>query len=73
MQMGPPISAFAAQANGANDSTQEVLALSRPFLIALITGMCFILLQWPIEYTALMLTSPDSDVSKFACYRDPYF
>ncbi len=59
-------SAFAAQANGASDSTQEVLALSRPFLLALIVGMCFILLQWPIEYTALILISPDSDVSKFA-------
>ncbi|MFY0761719.1 MATE family efflux transporter [Metabacillus dongyingensis] len=59
-------SAFAAQANGASDSAQGVLALSRPFLIAVIIGMCFILLQWLIEYAALTLIAPDSDVSKFA-------
>ncbi|MGM7721450.1 MATE family efflux transporter [Metabacillus sp. Hm71] len=59
-------SAFAAQANGASDSAQGVLALSRPFLLAAIVGMCFILLQWPIEYAALTLIAPDSDVSKFA-------
>jgi multidrug resistance protein, MATE family len=59
-------SAFAAQANGASDPAQGVLALSRPFLIAIIVGMCFILLQWPIEYAALTLIAPDSDVSKFA-------
>jgi MATE family multidrug resistance protein len=59
-------SAFAAQANGASDPAQGVLALSRPFLIAVIVGMCFILLQWPIEYAALTLIAPDSDVSKFA-------
>lgn len=59
-------SAFAAQANGASDPAQGVLALSRPFLLAVIVGMCFILLQWPIEYGALLLIAPDSDVSKFA-------
>ncbi|QGQ47949.1 MATE family efflux transporter [Metabacillus sediminilitoris] len=59
-------SAFAAQANGASDSVQEVLALSRPFLLALLVGLCFIFLQWPIEYSALTLIAPDSDVSQFA-------
>ena len=59
-------SAFAAQANGASDPVQGVLALSRPFLLAVIVGICFILLQWPIEYGALLLISPDSDVSRFA-------
>jgi len=59
-------SAFAAQANGASNSTQGVLALSRPFLLAVIVGMSFILLQWPIEYIALTLIAPDSEVSKFA-------
>lgn len=59
-------SAFAAQANGAKNPAQGVLALSRPFLLAVIVGMCFILLQWPIEYAALILIAPDSDVSTFA-------
>ncbi|OAS86939.1 MATE family efflux transporter [Metabacillus litoralis] len=59
-------SAFAAQANGASDPAQGVLALSRPFLIAVIVGICFILLQWPIEYAALTMIAPDSDVSRFA-------
>jgi len=59
-------SAFAAQANGASDPDQGVLALSRPFLLALIVGMLFILLQWPIEHAALLVISPDADVSRFA-------
>ncbi|MFS2173027.1 MATE family efflux transporter [Priestia megaterium] len=59
-------SAFAAQANGASDPDQGVLALSRPFLLAVIVGMLFILLQWPIERAALLVISPDADVSSFA-------
>ncbi|MGE6630114.1 MATE family efflux transporter [Bacillus sp. NPDC077027] len=59
-------SAFAAQANGADHSEQGVLALARPFLIALIVGMCFICFQWPIINAAFLIISPDSDVSRFA-------
>ncbi|MGG1401395.1 MATE family efflux transporter [Bacillus salipaludis] len=59
-------SAFAAQANGASDPDQGILALSRPFLLAVVVGICFILLQWPIEYLAMVLFSADSDVGKFA-------
>ncbi|MGF9945153.1 MATE family efflux transporter [Priestia megaterium] len=59
-------SAFAAQANGASDPDQGVLALSRPFLLAVIVGLLFILLQWPIEHAALLIISPDADVSRFA-------
>ncbi|MED4225875.1 MATE family efflux transporter [Neobacillus cucumis] len=59
-------SAFAAQADGASDPDQGILALSRPFLLAIAVGICFILLQWPIEYLALKLFSADSDVSQFA-------
>ncbi|MGE1099695.1 MATE family efflux transporter [Peribacillus simplex] len=59
-------SAFTAQANGANDQAQGALALFRPFLLAVIVGICFILLQWPIEYAALKLIAPESNVSKFA-------
>ncbi len=58
-------SAFAAQANGASDPDQGVLALSRPFLLALIVGVLFILLQWPIEHTALLVISPDAEVTAF--------
>lgn len=59
-------SAFAAQASGASDPAQGILALARPFLLAVVVGVCFILLQWPIEYGALILFSSDSDVTKFA-------
>ncbi|CAH0131810.1 MATE family efflux transporter [Peribacillus simplex] len=59
-------SAFTAQANGANDQAQGALALFRPFLLAVIVGICFILLQWPIEYAALKLIAPEFNVSKFA-------
>ncbi|PFW72036.1 MATE family efflux transporter [Priestia aryabhattai] len=59
-------SAFAAQANGASDPDQGVLTLSRPFLLAVIVGLLFILLQWPIEHAALLVISPDADVSRFA-------
>ncbi|WP_129707602.1 MATE family efflux transporter [Priestia megaterium] len=59
-------SAFTAQANGASDPDQGVLALSRPFLLAVIVGLLFILLQWPIEHAALLIISPDADVSRFA-------
>ncbi|MGG0449792.1 MATE family efflux transporter [Priestia megaterium] len=59
-------SAFAAQANGASDPDQGVLALFRPFLLAVIVGLLFILLQWPIEHAALLVISPDADVSRFA-------
>jgi MATE family multidrug resistance protein len=59
-------SAFAAQASGASDPAQGILALARPFLLAVAVGVCFILLQWPIEYGALILFSSDSDVTKFA-------
>lgn len=58
-------SAFAAQANGANNPDQGVLALSRPFLLAVIVGMLFILLQRPIERAALLVISPDAYVSRF--------
>lgn len=59
-------SAFAAQANGANSSEQGILALSRPFLIALAVGLIFILLQVPIQRAALAIVSPDAAVSRLA-------
>lgn len=59
-------SAFAAQANGARNPDKGVLALFRPFLLALTVGILFISLQWPIEHAALLVISPDADVSRFA-------
>lgn len=58
-------SGFAAQANGANDHLQGILALTRPFLIAVAVGISFILLQAPIEHLALTLINPASDVRAF--------
>lgn len=59
-------SAFAAQANGASNPDQGVLTLCRPFLLAVIVGVLFIILQWPIEHASLLVISPDADVSRFA-------
>ncbi|WP_206114050.1 MATE family efflux transporter [Bacillus altitudinis] len=59
-------SAFAAQANGAQNEEQGVLAFLRPFLLAIIVGLCFIALQWPIIQSALWIISPDADVRQHA-------
>jgi MATE family multidrug resistance protein len=59
-------SGFAAQASGANDQQQSMLALARPFFIALLVSLGFLLLQKPIEQAALALLNPAADVRKFA-------
>nr|WP_285850792.1 MATE family efflux transporter [Bacillus altitudinis] len=59
-------SAFAAQANGAQNEEQGVLAFLRPFLLAIIVGLCFIALQWPIIQSALWIISPAADVREYA-------
>lgn len=59
-------SGFAAQAHGANDELQERLSLIRPFLIALLVGSIFLLLQNPIEYAAMALLNPASNVEALA-------
>ncbi|GAA3330161.1 hypothetical protein GCM10020331_081590 [Ectobacillus funiculus] len=46
---------------------QGVLALTRPFVVAIVVGVAFILLQWPIEHLFfLTLISPESDVRALA-------
>ncbi|MBO1580178.1 MULTISPECIES: MATE family efflux transporter [Bacillus] len=55
-------SGFAAQAYGANDDMQGVLALTRPFVAAIVVGIIFILLRHPVEYLFLTLINPESDV-----------
>lgn len=59
-------SGFAAQAFGARDELQERLSFIRPFFIALLIGLVFLLLQNPIEYAALKLLNPESDVEALA-------
>ena len=59
-------SGFAAQAYGANDEMQGVLALTRPFVVAMVVGVAFILLQRPIEHLFLTLINPESDVRALA-------
>nr|WP_106782851.1 MATE family efflux transporter [Lysinibacillus timonensis] len=59
-------SGFAAQAEGAKDERQQLLALIRPMFIALIVGISFLLLQLPILQLVLTFISPTSDVLKFA-------
>ncbi|MCK1992017.1 MATE family efflux transporter [Peribacillus muralis] len=59
-------SGFAAQALGANDEKQSVLAFLRPFILAIAAGIGFILLQGPIEHVSLTLMNPDADVRRYA-------
>lgn len=59
-------SGFAAQAQGANDERQQVLALIRPLFIAFVVGASFLFLQWPIQYLAFVFINPAADVYKFA-------
>lgn len=59
-------SGFAAQANGANNDMQGILALTRPFFIAILVGISCIFLQGPIEHFSLNLINPDFDVRTVA-------
>lgn len=59
-------SGFAAQAHGANNHIQGILSFTRPFLIAIVVGISFILLQGPIESLSLTLINPEPDVRTFA-------
>lgn len=59
-------SGFTAQAVGANNEIQGVLAFTRPFLIAAVVGISFILLQGPIEHLSLALMNPEVDVRTVA-------
>lgn len=59
-------SGFVAQAEGAKDEKQQVLALIRPLLIALVVGILFLLLQLPILNLTLAFMNPASDVFEFA-------
>ncbi|MFJ7753586.1 MATE family efflux transporter [Peribacillus muralis] len=59
-------SGFAAQALGANDEREGKLAFIRPFLLALVVGIVFILLQGPIERISLNLMDPDAAVRLYA-------
>lgn len=59
-------SGFAAQAQGANDQKEGILVLARPFLVALLIGISFILLQWPIGQLSFALISPEARVQELA-------
>ncbi|QHZ47537.1 MULTISPECIES: MATE family efflux transporter [unclassified Bacillus (in: firmicutes)] len=59
-------SGFAAQSLGAQNRSESVLALARPVCIAFFAGLMFILLQKPLEYTALIMIQPDQHTAEFA-------
>ncbi|MBD1382182.1 MATE family efflux transporter [Metabacillus arenae] len=59
-------SGYAAQAQGANNEVQGIIALTRPSLIAAFVGVCLIILQWPILHGFLPLLSQDADVQTYA-------
>lgn len=62
-------SGFTAQAHGASNRQQEMLALFRPFLLALAAGIAFILLQKPIEALSYTFIQPSDEVrSESAVY-----
>jgi multidrug resistance protein, MATE family len=56
-------SGFTAQAKGASERNMEVLAFVRPLLIALLTGVLFILIQEPILQITHFLYNPSSEVT----------
>ncbi|WP_285765820.1 MATE family efflux transporter [Peribacillus sp. SI8-4] len=59
-------SGFAAQALGANDEWGGKMAFLRPFFMAMMVGICFIILQGPIERVALTLMDPGAEVRFYA-------
>ncbi|MDE4086713.1 MATE family efflux transporter [Planococcus maritimus] len=59
-------SGFAAQALGARDELQETLSFIRPFFIALLIGLIFLILQNPIATAAMALLNPAQDVEALA-------
>lgn len=59
-------SGFAAQAHGAKDAEGGMLAIARPFLIAIIAGTVLIALQWPSMKVFLPVLSPDQHVQSLA-------
>ncbi|AJY74711.1 MATE family efflux transporter [Paenibacillus beijingensis] len=59
-------SGFAAQAEGAKNEIQAVLALARPFVIAAAMGIIFILFQEPIVRLSLTLMNPEAGVRTVA-------
>ena len=59
-------SGFAAQALGARDELQETLSFVRPFFIALLIGLVFLILQNPIATAAMDLLNPAQDVEALA-------
>lgn len=59
-------SAFSAQASGANDEYESVMALVRPFLFAALIGLIFVGIQYPIIQGAFYLYNPSADVVQAA-------
>ncbi|MDR6246159.1 MATE family multidrug resistance protein [Paenibacillus hunanensis] len=59
-------SGFAAQARGKDDLRAGADDLLRPLAIALVIGLCFIVLQVPIFKGALWLMRPDANVAHWA-------
>mgnify|MGYP001104032435 CR=1 FL=1 len=59
-------SGFAAQSLGAQNGSDSMLALARPVCIALFVGLFFIILQKPLEYSALLFIQPDRETAEFA-------
>ncbi|WP_051556487.1 MATE family efflux transporter [Alkalihalobacterium bogoriense] len=59
-------SGFTAQADGANNKNETMLALLRPAIIAIVVGLLFIVLQKPILQIALAVIGGNESVSGFA-------
>ncbi|MED4073479.1 MATE family efflux transporter [Priestia endophytica] len=59
-------SGFSAQAVGKGAKEELLHALTRPMFLALLVGVSFILLQWPIGKIALMVIKPSQEVQELA-------
>ncbi len=59
-------SGFTAQVSGTNNEKEQLLVFTRPFLLAILIGVAFILFQYPIERLALMAFSTTASVESKA-------
>ncbi|WP_226669832.1 MATE family efflux transporter [Metabacillus litoralis] len=59
-------SGFTSQAQGSNNDKETILSLLRPMIIAIIVGMIFIILQYPILQISLKVIGASESVTSYA-------
>lgn len=59
-------SGFTSQAQGANNEKEAILSLLRPMIIAVIVGLLFVILQYPILQISLQVIGASEAVTSYA-------